>query len=103
MGATSTRSGPSRELVFCASSSYCNTARMVEKGTVFFCKQHQNELEAAAASTRIGPGTHVIAKDRRNHGVVVDVDGGTATVRFHNPVLDTDTVVQMSIAWLEVA
>ena len=95
-----------RELMFCASSARCNAARMVEKGTLFFCSQHRDE-EAAALEASAGnpdapteeftPGMTVLAKDRRNHGLVLAVDGNMATVRFGS------TEVQLSTAWLEKA
>lgn len=87
-----------RELVFCASSSRCSTARVVEKGTIFYCKTH--EAESRAEPGAIGPGDRVLAKDRRNRGVVLRVDGSRATVRFDG--LEQGPVeVVLSTAWLE--
>jgi hypothetical protein len=94
-----------RDLVFCASSTDCRVARLVERGTVFFCHRHQDEETAAAeAAVRDGiiPGAVVVAKDRRNQGVVVAVNGTTATVRFDDKARGTSIEVDMSTAWLEL-
>ncbi|HET9075646.1 MAG TPA: hypothetical protein VFN68_01825 [Acidimicrobiales bacterium] len=90
-----------RELVFCASSSRCSTARLVEKGTVFYCKAHWSESQAEPGSIR--PGDAVLAKDRRNRGVVLSVEGAQATVRFDPTERSAAAEVVMSTAWLEKA
>jgi len=90
-----------RELVFCASSSRCSTARLVEKGTVFYCKVHHGESQAEPGG--FTPGDVVLAKDRRNRGVVLSVDGSQATVLFDPTERSAATEVVMSMAWLERA
>ena len=92
-----------RELVFCASQSQCTTARIIEKGTVFFCKEHYAEEAALLekAGEGLAPGVAVIAKDRRNRGIVQSVSGTTAVVRFDRSGNPID--VEMSVAWLEKA
>jgi hypothetical protein len=45
----------------------------------------------------------VLAKDRRNHGVVLAVEGTMATVRFVDRDRGTTTEVKLSTAWLEKA
>jgi hypothetical protein len=101
-----------RELMFCASSARCNAARMVEKGTLFYCSQHRSEEAVASEATAGGPdapledlepGMTVLAKDRRNHGVVLAVEGTMATVRFADHDRGTTTEVKLSTAWLEKA
>lgn len=101
-----------RELMFCASSARCNAARMVEKGTLFYCSQHRHEQAGALAAKGpdadlgpddLEPGMTVLAKDRRNHGVVLAVDGTNATVRFVDRERGTTTEVTLSTAWLEKA
>lgn len=84
-----------RELVFCASSTRCTTARLVAKGAIFYCREHR--LEQDMVSDPVRAGDEVVAKDRRNRGTVVAVTGSTATVRFDNAAAE----VVLALAWLE--
>lgn len=91
----------SRELVFCASTTDCSTARVVEKGTVFYCKKHT--AEAQESSDTIQAGDRVLAKDRRNYGTVLSVEGSNATVLFESADRTTTTEVTLATRWLEKA
>lgn len=94
-----------RELVFCAGSGSCSTARLVEKGTTFFCKTHRVDEQVQSHRDHTLPiraGDRVLAKDRRNYGVVIGMDESIATVRFDTQPRGT-VDVQLSVSWLERA